>query len=415
MSLGSENAGEQPGGREDDRDGEDRAAVAFDERGERSFADADGGAVGQALLALDDDRVAGLQPAGDLGELRRRQPERRPSRLCALLSAPATMTKRVVVLVEDRVDRHGERVPVLLGDDLDAHRRADGESRPRVERDAHVGRHAVGSTAAGRVRTLPASASSPPGTRMRTALADLDARADRRSPPRRRPAAATDRRRAGSHRRRTPRPCRRDCARACATTPAKRARTTVRDCEHGRRSATAALAPARARRVASASSRLASSSSFCAATPCSTSVVSRVDRRLRVLHARLRLLDLGAPRRDVGGQRGNLEADQQIAGLDAIPFGLWQLDDARRLRRRDRPVGAGRRRHGAGGADDALRSSAGPPSSRRRWRRRSSRPPRPDGCRSRRSAQRRQAMRQQGREPHCSAVPMARSRSASAS
>ena len=62
MSLGSEKAGEQ---RRPTASTivtvEDGAAVAIDERREAHCVDADGGAVGQALLAPDDDRVAGLR------------------------------------------------------------------------------------------------------------------------------------------------------------------------------------------------------------------------------------------------------------------------------------------------------------------------------------------------------------------
>ena len=52
MLLGSEHAGDQARGRQDDRDGDDGAAVALDERREAHCRDRDGGAVGQPVLAL---------------------------------------------------------------------------------------------------------------------------------------------------------------------------------------------------------------------------------------------------------------------------------------------------------------------------------------------------------------------------
>ena len=165
--------------------------------------------------------------------------------------------------------------------------------------------------------------------------------------------------------------------------------------------------------MASASSRRASSSSFCAATPCSTSVDESSHRRLRVFHARLRLLELGASCSKVGVNRWNLEAHQQIAGLDGVPFGLWQLDDACGVRRRNGPIGSRRGRHGAGGADDALdrlwghlRHADGGGGGRLDLFDRMT-----AAAGYQRSGGKRCGSKA---EPHLSAVPMARSRSASA-
>ena len=74
-------------------------------------------------------------------------------------------------------------------------------------------------------------------------------------------------------------------------------------------------------------------------------------RRPRALDPRARLHDLRPLGRHAGRQRRDVETHQDVAGADAIAFGLWQFRDARRLRRHDRPVGARRRRHDAGDVD----------------------------------------------------------------
>ena len=136
---------------------------------------------------------------------------------------------------------------------------------------------------------------------------------------------------------RTLRPCRRGCAHAWrrrrGTAPGPRPRgkdggVLVR--------ASACASAARA----SASSRRASSSSFCAATPCSTSVVKRFTSPGRCPRARVRSRPPPcAPRRR--SRATDLESNEQIARLDPIAFRLWQLDDPCWFRRGDRPSAPG--------------------------------------------------------------------------
>ena len=71
-------------------------------------------------------------------------------------------------------------------------------------------------------------------------------------------------------------------------------------------------------------------------------------RRLGVFDSRLRLLDGGFARGRARSQGRNLEADQQVAGPDAVAFRARQFSDARRFRRRHDELGARRRRHDAG-------------------------------------------------------------------
>jgi hypothetical protein len=79
-----------------------------------------------------------------------------------------------------------------------------------------------------------------------------------------------------------------------------------------------------------------------------------LDRGLRILDPRARLIDFGPPRRHVRCPRRNLEADQEVSGLHPVPLGLRHLDDPGRLGGGDHPVGARRRRDDAGGGDDTF-------------------------------------------------------------
>jgi hypothetical protein len=133
---------------------------------------------------------------------------------------------------------------------------------------------------------------------------------------------------------------------------------------------------------------------------------------LGVLDARLRLLHLGPSIRHVGGQRRDLEADQQIPRLDRIAFSLGYFENARWLRRHDGPIGARRGRHGAGRDDDAFerRGCDGDHGDGSGGRGR-------DFFDRRLAAawRTRQHHDEEGSAPHSSGLPMARSRSASAS
>ena len=297
MSLGSENAGEQARGRKHRRDGEDGAPVALDESGERHVDDDDVGApsgrpccpwtmtCSPAFTPLTSSACVGVvSPTVDLALVR-------------LVVVAGDHDEGVVVFVDERFDRHGERVGTLL--------RATISTRTGVPAASFVPASKAMRTSAadaGRIdRRRPASAPCPssasvlPGTSTRTRLADLDApqlgnrhRRDDLQP--RRIDDAQDHVRSP-----TLRPCRRGCDLRLATTPSNRARTIARDSTTAADWLAACACASAAR--ASVSSRLASSSSFCAATPCSTSVVRRVDRGLGVLDARLRLLDFGPSRR----------------------------------------------------------------------------------------------------------------------
>ena len=237
-----------------------------------------------------------------------------------------------VAFVEDGVGRHGQDVSVFVLATISTRtRRADRQSRPHFEGDAHVGGDPARIDGGRAGQDLPASASSLPATEDAGGVPSLDALRRPGSP-----RAATTWSRDGSTTRKIT-----SVADASTMSPGivatlrddagKRARTTVRD------SSTAALcdAPsawASVRRCASASSRLR----VLQLLLCRDSMLDQRRqsrrRRLRVFHARLRLLDLGAVWWRVGVKRWNLEPHQQIAGLDGFALGLWQLDDACRLR-----------------------------------------------------------------------------------
>ena len=264
------------------------------------------------MLALDDDRLACLQAADDSAVRRRRQPDVDLA-LVRLVVGAGDHDEGVVVFVDERFDRHGERVGTLLGDDLDAHRRAGGELRAAVEGDAHVGRDA------GRIDRRRTGEHLALVRLVAARHEDAHGLADLHAPRSGIGTDATTCSRDGSMTRRitsladastmSPGLCLR-----LATTPAKRARTIGARLERPPPTGSPP-APAPAPRAPRSARACASSSSFCAATPCSTSVVRRVDRGLGVLDARLRLLDFGPSLSATSVvARRNLEADQQIAG-----------------------------------------------------------------------------------------------------
>ncbi len=193
--------------------------------------------------------------------------------LCAFLSAPATMTNESASSCSTASTgttstfwRFSATISTRTGVPAASFVAVVNETRTSAETP-------VGSTAAGRLNTLPGSGSSAPGTMMRAAWPSCT---------RERSASATEATTCslfGSITRRmtsvveastmSPGLCTR-----LATTPGKVARTTVRAATSVAFWSAACACPRAA--FASARSRCASSSSFCAATPCSTRVVRRV-------------------------------------------------------------------------------------------------------------------------------------------
>ena len=141
MSLGKREGGDHPGDGEDDRHDEDRPAVATDERRESHCV---------TLMSAPSGR-----PCCPLHDHSRRRPSDplvtstifgvvSPSvtlRSCALLSVPATITYAwSCPRAARRSTGTASALWMLLGDDLDADRRAGRRACVGVgERDAHVG------------------------------------------------------------------------------------------------------------------------------------------------------------------------------------------------------------------------------------------------------------------------------------
>ena len=129
----------------------------------RFMFDRDGGAVGQAVLALDDHAIARGDAAENLDQLAVGQAEldHLPVRLVVV---PDDHHERLVAVVLHRGrGTTSDRFRVRLGDDLDLQRRAGGEPRRPVKASRTSATDPVGSSCAGRVSTVTSCSAVPPG------------------------------------------------------------------------------------------------------------------------------------------------------------------------------------------------------------------------------------------------------------